>query len=309
MIFEDIQKLQELQGDFDALKKLHHPQMRQQNPKQNFKAPMMVSAHQLKHLNKIDQLYTDAVIINLEDGVAAEKKQEALHYALLFISHLQKSDKKIIVRVNPLEEGGIQEIKALNKVYPDAIRVAKIKSASDVLLVERLVDSSIDIHLSIETATAWKELASLKVSQRVSHFYLGILDLLADLGLSQNIISMKNPSMLYLLSHFLITCKSIGVTPVSFVYQEHLNHEAFQSWVELEQQMGFTSKGVISPKQAQQMMDLVLDPQELERALHIISRFESHRKEGVTGFVDETYGFIDEPIYKGALIVKDKHGF
>jgi citrate lyase subunit beta/citryl-CoA lyase len=26
-----------------------------------------------------------------------------------------------------------------------------------------------------------------------------------------------------------------------------------------------------------------------------------HRDSGVTGFVDEEYGFIDEPIYKGAL--------
>jgi len=26
-----------------------------------------------------------------------------------------------------------------------------------------------------------------------------------------------------------------------------------------------------------------------------------HKEMGITGFVDEEYGFIDEPIYKGAL--------
>lgn len=29
--------------------------------------------------------------------------------------------------------------------------------------------------------------------------------------------------------------------------------------------------------------------------------FEEHASCGITGFVDERYGFIDEPIYKGAL--------
>jgi len=29
--------------------------------------------------------------------------------------------------------------------------------------------------------------------------------------------------------------------------------------------------------------------------------FEERRAEGITGFSDERYGFIDEPIYKGAL--------
>ena len=31
-----------------------------------------------------------------------------------------------------------------------------------------------------------------------------------------------------------------------------------------------------------------------------------HRSEGVTGFVDEELGFIDEPIYKGALNLLSK---
>jgi len=32
-----------------------------------------------------------------------------------------------------------------------------------------------------------------------------------------------------------------------------------------------------------------------------VKLFEMHRDEGITGFVDEEYGFIDEPIYKAAV--------
>jgi citrate lyase subunit beta/citryl-CoA lyase len=46
--------------------------------------------------------------------------------------------------------------------------------------------------------------------------------------------------------------------------------------------------------------------QEIARAEVIVKLFEMHRDEGITGFVDEEYGFIDEPIYKGAVrLLKD----
>lgn len=303
MIFTTVEEIAKLGDNYSALRALHLPTLRQQNSKQSFKAPLMVSAHQLKHLNKIDELSTDSVVINLEDGVAKEQKELALHYALLFISHLQKSDKKIIVRVNALDEGGIEEIKALNEVLPDAIRVPKIRKSQEVEKLNDLIDQSIDIHLSIETGQAWKNLSTLKTSPRVTHFYLGILDLLADLQLPQSMIDPDNPTLLYMLSHFLVTSRSLEVEPVSFVFQEHQNMSKFKAWIALEKEMGFKAKGVISPNQAKAMMALGFDEDEIQRAQHIIKVFEASRGEGVTGFVDELYGFIDEPIYKGALVV------
>ena len=44
----------------------------------------------------------------------------------------------------------------------------------------------------------------------------------------------------------------------------------------------------------------------IKRAKTIIKLFELKREEGVTGFEDDEYGFIDEPIYKGALAVLEK---
>ncbi len=192
---------------------------------------------------------------------------------------------------------------------PDAIRVPKINNAKEVKSILALLHDEIELHLSIETADAWHNLATLDIDKKVTTFYLGILDLFADMGLSQSLINRDNPTMLYILSHFLITSKSMGVKPVSFVYQEFKNLDEFGMWIELEKSMGYDSKGCISPAQVELINKKFVDDEEqLKRAKVIVKLFEIHEAQGITGFVDEDYGFIDEPIYKGALALlgKDK---
>jgi len=304
MIIANVEKLQQAidADDIDYLDSLITPQKRQTNPNLSFKSPLMLSAHKIKHLNKIPELKTDAVILNLEDGVSKEMKPFALRLCMLTLSSLQKSDKKIIVRVNALDEGGSEEIKQLNPFYPDAIRIPKIKTASDVEKVLALVDKDIEVHLSIETKEAWINLKELRVDDRVKAFYLGILDLFADMGISQELISVSNPLMHQILSQFLLTSKALGVKPISFVFQEYKDEVGFQAWLDLEKQMGYDAKGCLSPKQVEQTQDMFgHDDAVIARARYIVKVFEEKREEGVTGFSDEKYGFIDEPIYKGAL--------
>ena len=68
--------------------------------------------------------------------------------------------------------------------------------------------------------------------------------------------------------------------------------------------MGFDAKGSISPSQVELIDEIFGHSEaEIEHAQEIIRLFEEHASCGITGFVDERYGFIDEPIYKGALAV------
>jgi citrate lyase subunit beta/citryl-CoA lyase len=108
--------------------------------------------------------------------------------------------------------------------------------------------------------------------------------------------------MHYILSHFLVTSKAMQVKPVSFVFQEYKDLETFTKWLELEHKMGYDAKGCISPAQVKLVNAMFVDKEaELKRARIIVKLFEMHRDEGIAGFVDEEYGFIDEPVYKGAL--------
>ena len=294
--------------DLAALDALAVPTFRQINKKNSFKSVLMLSCHNLKHLLKIESLEAECIMLNLEDGVSKEDKPFALVLAAIFLSKLQKSDKKLVVRVNALDEGGYDEITYLNQFMPDAIRVPKIKNQEEVKNVLALLRDEIDLHLSIETAEAWHNLSSLAINKRVNVFYLGILDLFADMGLPQSLITLQNPTMKYMLAHFLITAKAMRVKPVSFVFQDFKNLAMFTQWLELEKEMGYTAKACISPQQVKLVHKIFIDKkEELKRAKVIVKLFEMHRDEGITGFVDEEYGFIDEPIYKGALRLLERN--
>ena len=305
-LLNKIEKLYELR-DLDALDKLATPVTRQINKKDDYSSVLTLSCNKIKHLKKIKELKADCIILNLEDGVAKEDKPFALVLAALFLRDLKKCNKKLVVRVNALDEGGYEEIVYLNQFMPDAIRVPKIKTPQEVKNVVALVKDDIEVHLSIETSQAWYNLQSLKVDKKVKAFYLGILDLFTDMNLNQSLIQRDNQTMLYMLSHFLITSKSMGVKPISFVYQEFKKLDEFRSWLLLEKSMGYDAKGCISPTQVDLVNKIFIDEQkELARAKVIVKLFEMHKKEGITGFVDDEYGFIDEPIYKGALKVLEK---
>lgn len=243
-------------------------------------------------------------MLNLEDGVSPEQKPEALRLCVKALEKYQSIDKKMVVRVNPLDEGGLAEIALLNAYRPDAIRIPKIRTVEDVKQALDAIDEPIEVHLSIETKEAWLNLAQLRIHPRVKAFYLGVLDLFAELGLSQALLTPQNPTLHYLLSHFLVTSRALGVKPVSFVYQEHKNDEGLFQWLALEKEMEFDAKGCISPQQVALIHQVFgHNDEELERCRTIVRLFEEHRERGISGFVHERYGFIDEPIYKGALAV------
>jgi citrate lyase subunit beta/citryl-CoA lyase len=308
-----LNNLKEIQAAYDsrdlvALDALATPTYRMINRRKDFRSALMLSCNNIDHLTKIESVEADCIILNLEDGVSKEDKPFGLVLCAIFLSYYKKCDKKLVVRVNALNEGGFEEIAYLNQFMPDAIRVPKIKDPKEVESVYALLDEKTELHLSIETKEAWNNLALLKVDKRVTTFYLGILDLFADMNLPQSLINIDNPTMTYILSNFLITCKTIGVKPVSFVYQEFKKLDEFERWISLEKIMGYDSKGCISPEQAKLVnKKFVNEEREIMRAKTIIKLFELKREEGVTGFEDDEYGYIDEPIYKGALALLNKN--
>lgn len=294
--------------DLTKLDELAVPTYRRLNRRKDFTSVLMLSCSNLDHLMKIDSVEADCIVLNLEDGVSREDKPFGLVLCAIFLSHHKHCDKKLVVRVNALNEGGFEEIAYLNQFMPDAIRVPKIREVKEVASVYELLDEKTELHLSIETNDAWKNLPLLKVDKRITTFYFGILDLFADMKLPQSLIKRDNPTVLYMLSHFLVTCRIIGVRPVSFVYQEFKNLDEFKEWLQLEKSMGYDAKGCISPTQVSIVNEVFADEEkEILRAKTIVKLFELKREEGITGFEDEEFGFIDEPIYKGALAVLNKH--
>lgn len=287
--------------DVEALDAMVEPTFRVINKRDDFRSALMLSCNKIEHLQKIDELEAECIILNLEDGVSQEDKALALALCAIYLVKHKECSKKLVVRVNALDEGGYDEIAYLNQFMPDAIRVSKIRTKKEVESVLALLDDDIELHLSIETSEAWHNLATLRVNQRVTTFYLGILDLLADMRLPQSILKIDNPTINYILTHFLVSSRAMGVKAVSFVYQEFERLDEFSKWIEFEKALGFDTKACISPAQVG-LVNRVFSSSELEikRAKEIVRLFETQRDSGVTGFTHPEYGFIDEPIYKGA---------
>ncbi|MEA3354159.1 MAG: aldolase/citrate lyase family protein [Campylobacterota bacterium] len=270
---------------------------------------LMVAGDKPKHLNKLPLLKCDTAMVNLEDGVFDKEYARELLTSSFKNEGLRIKGKEIVVRINPLDECGIEDIRTINLLKPNAIRVPKVRSALDVKLALDLIDKDIEIHLSIETKEALDNLSSLKLDDRVTTVYLGILDMLESLELPQSLLKLDNPAIEYILSKFLVDSKIAGFYPVSFTYQNYKNLEEFTKWCEKVKAMGYTAKAVISPSQVEIVNETFKPNNEtLEKAQYIKKIFEESQRNGSTGFVDEKYGFIDEPIYKDALLILDKSG-
>lgn len=271
----------------------------------HYRSALMVNGYNEKHLSKLESLKCDIAVINLEDGISAEQKPVALERTALAIESLEKCNSHISVRINDLNSSStINEIKRLNIAKPNSIRVPKIKSRDDIKSALELINEDIDIHLSIETAAALENLSKFGFDKRVKVVYLGILDMLESMNLPQNILQFNNPTIDYILAKFLISAKTASLYPVSFVFQDFKNIDGFRLWCEKEKSMGFSAKGCISPTQVEIANELFsVNTAIIKKANYIKQVFEDMRLQGITGFVDENYGFIDEPIYKDALLV------
>ncbi len=265
---------------------------------------MMLNPLNLKHLNRIDESDADMITLNLEDAIAPSRKKEALHNIALFLSHMQDANSFIIVRVNPLDEGGAEEISFLNDFSFDAVRVAKIKTQTQIAQALTLLSNDKELHISLETKEAFQSLSTLRIDERFTTANLGILDLLTSLGLPQSIVTEANPTIDYILSKFLVDAKSAGIHPISFMFQEYNDTQSFRKWCNKEKMMGFQSKACMGPKQVAIANEVFgVDSLALERAMFIKKRFEEESAQNNHGFMDEKYGFIDEPIYRDALLI------
>ncbi|MEA3513044.1 MAG: aldolase/citrate lyase family protein [Campylobacterota bacterium] len=261
---------------------------------------LMVAGDKEKFLDKLDVLKTDFATVNLEDAVYDKDFAREL-----VVKKLNNRDNsRIIVRVNSLDSCGRKDIEAVNKIKPYAMRIPKVNSIKEIQEALLLIDKDIELHLTIETKEALNLLSTFKIDNRVTTVFLGILDLLESLELPQNLLQLENPTIDYILSKFLIDSKLAGLKPVSFIYQDYKDLETFEKWCIKEKNMGFVSKGCTSPSQVDIVNKIFIsDDDEIKRAKYIKEIFEMKQKDGCSGFSDEKYGFIDEPIYKDALLI------
>jgi len=271
-------------------------------PHRRHRSNMMLNPLNLTHLNRIDEHPADAITLNLEDAIAPACKQEALANIALFLSHCPASESRIIVRVNPLDAGGAEEIAFLNDYGVDAVRLSKVRTRDEIKRALALLAPDRELHLSIETAEAFRDLASWRGVERLTTVNLGILDLLADLHLPHAHLRIGHPTIEHILTRFLVDARIAGVLPVGFMYQDYADIDGYRAWLKHLKDLGYDAAACMGPKQvkvAHAVFDID-DDESRRRAEHIVREFEKNSLKNINGFMDDKYGFIDEPIYRDA---------
>ncbi len=224
--------------DLEALNKLAVPTFRVLNTMSTFSSVSIVDCNNIKQLNAIKSIDSECIMLDLTN-VKEEDRHLALLFCAVYLSLHKQYEKKLIVKVNSLNSGGYEEVTYLNQFMPDAIVVSSINNSKEVQNILALLNEDIELHLSIQTSESWHNLATLRCELRVSTFYLDIENLFESMQLDESIINLENPTMRYILSHFLVTSKAMGVKPVSFLCKDSSQES---SWLEFEKSMGYDSK-------------------------------------------------------------------
>ncbi len=291
MIFENTNFLEEILKNNDIKKALAYIKPIKTNLVTTKKrSALMVSGHQIKHLNKIDELKADIIMLNLEDGVPKDKKEIARYLIAIFLSNYKNPNKEIVIRVNPLNKGGKEDIKFLEQFSFKAFRIPKVNSIEDVDDAFFLTNK--DLHISVETKEIFVNLKDF-THPKIKAFYIGIYDLLNELNISHSIINPENPFIHKLLTDFSLYSNYNSITPIGFVYQHYKDLEGFKNWCLLQKNMGIKGVGCITPAQVE-IANRIFD-ENIEFAKIIVKRFERVGPFTIDGL------YVDEPIYKNYL--------
>lgn len=258
----------------------------------------------------------DAVIVDLEDSVAASQKRAARANLPGFLAATVRPE--IWVRINPLGDlGGTADIDALENRLPAGIVLPKAEGANDIrALGERLaiIESAAGLEqgntrvlpLVTETAAALfavREYA--QVPERIAALTWGAEDLAAAVGAAAN----RDASGAWLppyelaRSLCLIGAAAAAVPAVETVYTNIRNTDGLVQTARAARRDGFTGMLAIHPAQVAPINDAFTpEDDEIQRARRIVTLFEQQPEVGVVQLDGQ---MIDRPHYLQARRVLD----
>ena len=247
----------------------------------------------------------DALIVDMEDSVSADRKREAREIALAFLKNAKRDGLKVLVRVNALNTGLTDDdLDAVVPGRPDAIMLPKAAGGVSVThlhaklsareAIAGLPDGTIGIvALATETAASLFTTGTYaNASPRLAALTWGAEDLSADLGAETN--RNENGRFLdpYRLARTLCLAgaAAAGVPAIDTVYVDFRNEAGLRRECEEARRDGFTAKMAIHPAQVAVINDVFTPtPDAIAHAQSIVAAFEAQPGAGVVGIGGKMY--------------------
>jgi citrate lyase subunit beta/citryl-CoA lyase len=247
----------------------------------------------------------DGIILDLEDSVAPDKKNEARYLVRNALRSVNFYGAERMVRINQIPEG-LNDLKYIVSHNVNLILIPKCETPDQVKQVDEKISEIAQkpehgIHLMpiIESALGVVNAYSIAAtSENIVALAIGLEDYTADIGAKR---TEQGHESFYARGAIVNACAAASIQAIDSVYSDISNMEGLRKNVAESKAMGFTGMGCIHPRQVE-IINSGYNPgkTEIEKAKVIVLAYEEARRKG-RGVVAVNSKMIDPPVVKRAL--------
>jgi citrate lyase subunit beta / citryl-CoA lyase len=248
----------------------------------------------------------NAIILDLEDAVAPDKKFEAAYLVRNALRAINFYGAERMVRINQLPRG-LDDLKFIVPHHVNLILIPKCESAEQIMQVDREIGNlkkakniSYPIHYMpiVESALGVENAFEIaRSSPNVAAMAIGLEDFTADLGVQRTKEGMES---FYARTRVVNACKAAKIQPIDSVFSDIADMEGLAVNVKNSKALGFEGMGCIHPNQIA-VIHQYFAPElaEIEKAKKIILAFDEAKTKSL-GVVSIGTKMIDAPVVKRA---------
>lgn len=246
----------------------------------------------------------DAIVVDLEDAVAAAAKDTARAAAPEAIAAGHGGPCRTGVRINAIDTGLAEDdVRALTPVL-DRIDLVVVPMVSDAAAVRRASEllGAAPARLLPLVETAAGVLAARDIAAadpRVYTLTFGPADLSRELTVTP---TADGPELLFARSQVVLAAAAAGrVPPIDGPYLQLQDDAGLARSAELARRLGFAGKQVIHPRQIDAVRAaFTTDPEQLAWARAVDRAFTEAERRGVSSIQLDDGTFVDYPIARRA---------
>lgn len=260
----------------------------------------------LRKIQKGIGLGVDAIVMDLEDGVALNRKDAARATIATALSDLDFGRSEKIVRLNPIGSGlEAADLAAVLPLTPDSLMLPKVESAAQVQwLDQQLAGTDIRLLAIIETARGIVNLKEIaQSSKRLDALIFGAEDLAGDIGATR---TQAGWEVFYARSAVVTHAAAFGLQAIDTLCVDFNDEAALIEDCRFGVQLGFSGKLAIHPRQVN-LIQAAFTPtaEQIEAAQRLIEAHDRHQANGTGAFALDGK-MIDRPAIRAAQQVLAK---
>ena len=217
------------------------------------RSALYLPASNAKAIAKARTLPVDVVILDLEDSVAPELKEDARAAALAAVKEGGFGGREVAIRANGLDtEWGAADLLAIARSGADAVLVPKVSSPADIVRCQTALSAapaSLQLWAMIETCACiphLHDIAALASSTRLTLWVMGVNDLAKEMRAR---LTPERTPFQPVLSLAVAAARAHGLTILDGVCNEFRDMAVFQAEAEQGLLFGFDGKSLIHPDQ------------------------------------------------------------